>query len=75
MRATPRLRLAPNDAGRPARHHVGMGTLHTIAASAWRESWNRAFWPSLALSLLIAMDGYTRGPSISGMVLSFLLLH
>jgi hypothetical protein len=40
---------------------------------AWRESWNRAFWPSLALSLLVALDSYTRGPSISGMVLTFLL--
>jgi hypothetical protein len=50
-----------------------MGTLQTITAAAWRESWNRAFWPSLALSILVTMDGYTRGPSVSGLVLTYLL--
>ena len=49
-----------------------MGTLRTIAETAWRESWNRAFWPSLALSIIVTLDNYTRGPSISGMLLTYL---
>ena len=49
-----------------------METLHTITDWAWRESWNRAFWPSLVLSLIVTMDNYTRGPSISGMLLTYL---
>jgi hypothetical protein len=47
-----------------------MGTLRTIAASAWRESWNRAFWPSLLLSLAVAADQCTRGPSLTAMLLT-----
>lgn len=47
-----------------------MDTLHTLAETAWRESWNRAFWPSLAITLAAAMDGCTRGPSITAMVLA-----
>lgn len=50
-----------------------MGTLHTIAETAWRESWNRAFWPSLAMSVVMALDNCTRGPSITAMVLTVLL--
>jgi hypothetical protein len=47
-----------------------METLHIIADKAWRESWNRAMWPSLVLSLAIALDQCTRGPSITAMVLT-----
>ena len=47
-----------------------MDTLHTFAEAAWRESWNRAFWPSLAITVAAALDGCTRGPSITAMVLA-----
>jgi hypothetical protein len=47
-----------------------MDKLHIIADKAWRESWNRAVWPSLVLSLAIALDQCTRGPSITAMVLT-----
>ena len=47
-----------------------MTTLHSIAEAAWRESWNRAFWPSLLITVAAALDGCTRGPSITGMVLA-----
>lgn len=47
-----------------------METLHTFAETAWRESWNRAFWPSLAITVAAALDGCTRGPSITAMVLA-----
>lgn len=74
VRAAPGSRHRPNDRARGAGDHVFMGTLRTIAEMAWRESWNRAFWPSLALSIIMTLDNYTRGPSISGMVLTFLLV-
>jgi hypothetical protein len=47
-----------------------METLRTITETAWRESWNRAVWPSLVLSLAVALDQCTRGPSITAMVLT-----
>jgi hypothetical protein len=47
-----------------------MGTLRSITQTAWRESWNRAFWPSLILSLIVAMDQCTRGPSITAMLVT-----
>jgi hypothetical protein len=47
-----------------------MGTLRTIAESAWRESWNRALWPSLALSVVVALDQCTRGPSLTAMLVT-----
>lgn len=47
-----------------------MGTLRSIAETAWRESWNRAFWPSLVLSIAVAADQCTRGPSITAMLLT-----
>jgi hypothetical protein len=66
------MRTPPSDRGLAGTDHRCMGTLRTIAETAWRESWNRAFWPSLALSLIVTMDNYTRGPSISGMLLTYL---
>jgi hypothetical protein len=47
-----------------------METLHTITDAAWRESWNRAFWPSLLITVAAALDGCTRGPSITAMLLA-----
>ena len=47
-----------------------MDILRTLADAAWRESWNRAFWPSLAITVAAALDGCTRGPSITAMVLT-----
>jgi hypothetical protein len=49
-----------------------MDTLRTIADYLWRESWNRAFWPSLALTVVASLDQCTRGPSITAMVLTAL---
>jgi len=54
------------------RDHDAMETLHTIAGMLWRESWNRAFWPSLALTVAASLDQCTRGPSITAMVLTAL---
>jgi hypothetical protein len=64
------MRLPPNDTTRVAQHHQGMGTLRTIAETAWRESWNRALWPSLALSVAVALDQCTRGPSLTAMLIT-----
>ncbi|HEX2546141.1 MAG TPA: hypothetical protein VHL79_14775 [Ramlibacter sp.] len=47
-----------------------MDSLCTFTEAAWRESWNRAFWPSLAITVAAALDGCTRGPSITAMVLA-----
>jgi hypothetical protein len=47
-----------------------METLRTLTEAAWRESWNRAFWPSLLITVAAALDGCTRGPSITAMVLT-----
>ena len=47
-----------------------MGTLRSFAETAWRESWNRAFWPSLALSIAVALDQCTRGPSLTAMIIT-----
>jgi hypothetical protein len=49
-----------------------MESLHTIAGMLWRESWNRAFWPSLALTVAASLDQCTRGPSITALVLTAL---
>jgi hypothetical protein len=48
-----------------------METLHTIADWAWKESWNRAFWPSLALLVVASLDQCTRGPSLTAMALTY----
>jgi hypothetical protein len=47
-----------------------METVRTIAENAWRESWNRAVWPSLVLSIAVALDQCTRGPSITAMLIT-----
>ena len=66
------MRSGPNHKPRCAPHHVGMETLRIIADKAWRESWNRAVWPSLVLSIAVSLDQCTRGPSITAMVLTSL---
>ena len=50
-----------------------METLHATFANAARAAWVRAVWPSLVLTVAITLDQYTRGPSISGMLLTYLL--
>ena len=47
-----------------------METLRIITEKAWRESWNRALWPSLVLSIAVALDQCTRGPSITAMLIT-----
>jgi hypothetical protein len=66
------------DSGRALNHraprggdHVFMETLRTIADWAWKESWNRAFWPSLALMVVASLDQCTRGPSLTAMALTY----
>ena len=66
------MRSGPNHKPRRDQHHVGMETLRIIADKAWRESWNRAVWPSLVLSIAVSLDQCTRGPSITAMVLTSL---
>ena len=51
-------------------HHGAMETVRTIADRAWRESWNRAVWPSLVLTLAVTLDQCTRGPSLTAMILT-----
>ena len=50
-----------------------MDTFCTHAVNAYRAAWMRALWPSLVLSVAIALDQCTRGPSIPAMVLTQLL--
>ncbi|MCC2673263.1 MAG: hypothetical protein K0R89_2880 [Ramlibacter sp.] len=50
-----------------------METIRTATVNTARAAWMRAVWPSLVLSVAIALDQYTRGPSISAMVLTYLL--
>ena len=57
---------------RSAQHHVCMDSLRTLTDYLWRESWNRAFWPSLALTVVASLDQCTRGPSLTAMVLTAL---
>jgi hypothetical protein len=49
-----------------------METLHKIADTLWRESWNRAVWPSLMLSMAVSLDQCTRGPSLTAMAVNYL---
>jgi hypothetical protein len=49
-----------------------MDSLRTLTDYLWRESWNRAFWPSLALAVVASLDQCTRGPSITAMLLTAL---
>ena len=62
---------ALNHRPRPGSDHVCMETLRTIADWAWKESWNRAFWPSLALVVVASLDQCTRGPSLTAMMLTY----
>ena len=62
---------ALNHKPRRGRDHVSMETLRIITDRAWRESWNRAFWPSLALMVVASLDQCTRGPSLTAMALTY----
>lgn len=64
------MRSGPSYRTRVAQHHECMETVRTIAENAWRESWNRAVWPSLVLTLAVTLDQCTRGPSITAMILT-----
>ena len=50
-----------------------METIRTATVKTAKAAWMRAVWPSAVLSMAIALDQYTRGPSISGMLLTHLL--
>ena len=50
-----------------------METLRTVTVNTYRAAWMRALWPSLVLTVAIAADQCTRGPSITAMVLTRLL--
>ena len=67
------MRHPPNDSSPTRKHHEGMETLRAIAVNTARAAWMRAVWPSLVLTVAITLDQYTRGPSISGMLLTYLL--
>lgn len=54
-------------------HYQGMETIRTVTVKTAKAAWMRAVWPSAVLSMAIALDQYTRGPSISGMLLTHLL--
>jgi hypothetical protein len=48
-----------------------METVRTLTDALWRESWNRALWPSLALTMAASLDQCTRGPSLTAMMLTY----
>jgi hypothetical protein len=50
-----------------------METLRTHAINTASAAWTRAFWPSLVLTVAIALDQCTRGPSVTALILSQLL--
>lgn len=66
------MRSGPSYRPRFESDHVCMETLRTITDWAWKESWNRAFWPSLALMVVASLDQCTRGPSLTAMALQYL---
>ena len=47
-----------------------METLRTVTVNTCRAAWTRALWPSLVLTVAIALDQCTRGPSITAMILT-----
>jgi hypothetical protein len=50
-----------------------METIRAATVNTARAAWMRAVWPSLVLTVAIALDQYTRGPSVSGMLLTYFL--
>ena len=50
-----------------------METIRTATVKTAKAAWLRAVLPSALLSVSIVLDQYTRGPSISGMLLTHLL--
>lgn len=50
-----------------------METIRTATVNTAKAALVRALWPSMVLSAAIALDQYTRGPSISGMLLTYVL--
>lgn len=52
---------------------AAMDHFRTTAVTAARSLWTRAALPSMVLAVAITLDQYTRGPSVSGMVLTWLL--
>ena len=65
------MRSGPSYRPPPESDHVCMETLRIITDRAWKESWNRAFWPSLALMIVASLDQCTRGPSLTAMALQY----
>lgn len=61
------------DGARHQTHHLGMETIRTATVNTAKAAWMRAMVPSMVLSAAIALDQYTRGPSISGMLLTYVL--
>ena len=47
-----------------------METIRAVTVNTARAAWMRAVWPSLVLTVAIALDQCTRGPSITAMVLT-----
>ena len=66
------MRHPPNDGGRAPPHHSGMEKLRTTAACSARAAVARAALPSMVLAVAITLDQYTRGPSVSALVLNWL---
>jgi len=50
-----------------------MDQLRIRTCNAARAAWTRAALPSMVLAMAITLDQYTRGPSISQLVLTWLL--
>jgi hypothetical protein len=50
-----------------------METIRTATVNTAKAAWMRAMVPSMVLTVAIALDQYTRGPSISAMLLTYFL--
>jgi hypothetical protein len=50
-----------------------METIRAFTVNTARAAWMRAVWPSLVLTVAIALDQCTRGPSVTAMVVTQLL--
>jgi hypothetical protein len=47
-----------------------METIRAVTVNTARAAWMRAVWPSLVLTIAIALDQCTRGPSITAMIIT-----
>jgi hypothetical protein len=47
-----------------------MDSIRTLTVNTAHEALTRALWPSIVLSVAVALDQCTRGPSITAMLIT-----